>query len=66
MAASTTLTGVQENYGMANDNDLIEMYGVPDTFCEGLARIDHIHRSRPCGTWQSGGCKADPASRSAR
>jgi len=35
LAAGTTLTGVQENYGMANDNDLIEMYGVPDTFCEG-------------------------------
>ena len=27
---------------MANDNDLIEMYGVPDTFCEGLARIDQL------------------------
>jgi hypothetical protein len=32
LAAGTTLTGVQENYRMANDNDLIEMYGVPDTF----------------------------------
>ena len=42
MAAGTTLTGVQENYGTANDNDLIEMYGVPDTFCEGMARIDQL------------------------
>jgi hypothetical protein len=34
--------GTGENYEMAHDNDLIEMYGVPDTFCEGLARIDQI------------------------
>jgi hypothetical protein len=39
-----------ENYGTANDNDLIEMYGVPDIFCEGLARIDQL-----------GPCSRDPA-----
>jgi hypothetical protein len=25
-----------------DNNTLIEMYGTPDTFCEGLARIDQI------------------------
>ena len=37
---------------MAQENNtLIEMYGAPDTFCEGLARIDQLGPCRRLTFW---------------
>jgi hypothetical protein len=40
-----------------DNNTLIEMYGAPDTFCEGLARIDQLGPCRRLTFYGAAGIK---------